>query len=259
MEKLIETISTQEVILPIVVIIVGFLLCIICKKIISKIFNLKMITVRDGKKKTIANLVTNIITVVIFLITVFILFEIYNVDTKSFTASLGVVSVVVGLAIQDMLKDLIIGITIILEGQYAIGDWIRVNSYNNTFVGQVMPSSLRTTKIKAYTGEVKIIYNRNIIDIINYSLEKANLVIDIDVVTASDIEKVQKVLDELCIELKKKYNLKNIFCAGINSIDSTSIKFRVVALSRYSDQFRLDHDIKKEILLAFAKNDIKIP
>ena len=40
-----------------------------------------------------------------------------------------------------------------------------------------MPSSLRITKLKAYTGEVKIIYNRNITEVINYSKENSNLIL----------------------------------------------------------------------------------
>lgn len=245
----------REIMLPILVILIGFLLCIISKKIIYKIFNFKLLKVKDGKKKTIINLISNICVFIISLICIMIILENYGVDTKSFVASLGVVGIVVGLAIQDILKDFIVGITIIFEGQYSIGDWVSING----FKGEVIPSSLRTTKLKAYTGEVKIIYNRNITEIINYSLEKSNLIVDVGVSYDSDIKKVKEILDELCIKLKDQYKLKQMSCLGIQELSESSINFRLVATSDYLDQFNLDREIKKEIVLIFKENEITIP
>ena len=50
-----EYILTKEVVGPIIVILVCFLLCIISKKIVYKMFNFKKLNVKDGKKKTIIN------------------------------------------------------------------------------------------------------------------------------------------------------------------------------------------------------------
>lgn len=248
-------ILTREVIGPIIVILVCFLLCILTKKLVRKMFNFKKLNVKDGKKKTIVNLINNIITVVLVLIAIIIIMEIYNIDTKSLIASFSVVGIVAGLAMQDILKDFVVGMFIIFEGQCSIGDWVCINN----FTGEVIPSSLRTTKLRAYTGEVKVIYNRNITEIINYSMENANLIVDIDVTNDSDIEKVKKVLDKLSVSLKDKYNLKNLFCSGIHEIPRGAIRFRMVALSKYSDQFRLGSNLRNDIILEFKKNDIKMP
>ena len=100
---------------------------------------------------------------------------------------------------RDLLKDFIVGISILLEGQYSIGDCISING----FKGEVLPSNLRTTKLKAYTGEIKYISNRNITEIINYSTDSTNLIIDVSVAYESDIDKVKNVLDSLCERLKE--------------------------------------------------------
>ena len=55
--------------------------------------------------------------------------DIFGVDTKSLIASLGVLGLVVGLALQDLLKDFISGMTIIFENQYCIGDIISVGDF----------------------------------------------------------------------------------------------------------------------------------
>lgn len=246
---------TKEVVGPLIVILVCFLLCIISKKIVYKMFNFKGLNVKDGKKKTIINLINNIIKFIIIAIGIFVILEIYGIDTKSLVASFGVVGLVAGLALQDILKDFIVGISIIFEGQYSIGDWVSING----FKGEIIPSNLRTTKLRAYTGEIKMISNRNITEIINYSLGNTHLVIDVDVAYESDVEQVKQVLDKLCIELKQKHKLKEISCVGIQELSNSSIKFRLVVLSNYSDQFSLEREIKKEIILTFEKNNITIP
>ena len=244
----------KEIIAPIIIVIVCTLLCILSKKILYKI--LKKVSKKvDGKQKTIFNLIDNVTKFIIIILGILIILEIYGIDTKSLVTSLGVVGLVAGLALQDLLKDFIVGISIIFEGQFSIGDWISING----FKGEVIPSNLRTTKIQAYTGETKIIYNRNITEIINYTTKNTNLIVDVSVSYETDIKKAKNVLDNLCIKLKEIHNIKDISCLGIQELSDNSINFRIVAQSSYSDQFSLDREIKKEIVLAFKRNNITIP
>ena len=248
-----EHILKREVIAPIIILLVSIFLCSVAKRIVYKIFNFSKSG--DGKKKSVANLVNNIIKIIIFLIAIMTILEIYGIDTKSLVASLGILSLVAGLALQDLLKDFIVGISILLEGQFSIGDWVSING----FKGEVIPSNLRTTKLRAYTGEIKYIANRNITEITNYSTDRTNLIIDVSVAYESDIDKVRKVLDELCVQLKQEYKLTDLTCLGIQELSNSSINFRLVALTKYSDQFDLDRIIKKEVVKVFAKNKITIP
>lgn len=244
----------KEIIGPIIVILVCTFLYLIVKSVLNK-FEQKLTKTKGRRQKTLLNLINNIAITLIGIIGILTILEIYGVDTKTLVASFGIVGLITGLALQDMLKDFISGMTIIFEGHFSIGDWVSINN----FKGQVMASSLRTTRIKSYTGEVKIIYNRNITEIINYSLENVNLVIDIEVVNTSNIEEVRNVLDDLCIELKEKYKLKKINCTGVQEILKGAIKFRIVALSNFSEQFKLESELKKEFVLALNKNEIKMP
>lgn len=249
-----EYILKKEIIAPIIILLVSIFMCSVSKKIISKIFKYSSLS-NDGKKKTIVNLINNIIVIIILFIAITTILEIYGIDTKSLVASLGVVSLVAGLAIQDLLKDFIVGVSIMLEGQFSIGDWVSING----FKGEVIPSNLRTTKLRAYTGEIKYLSNRNISEVINYSTDRTNLIIDVSVAYESDIDKVKKVLDELCSKLKQDYKLKDLTCLGIQDLADSSINFRLVAITKYSDQFDLDRILKREIVKAFAKNNITIP
>ena len=255
MDFITKYILKTEVVAPIIILLVSIFLCFISKKIIYKIFKLNSSILNEGKRKSVINLINNVVSIVIFLISIMTILEIYGIDTKSLVASLGVVSLVAGLALQELLKDFIVGISMLIEGQFSIGDWISING----FKGEVLPSNLRTTKLRAYTGEIKYISNRNIIEIINYSTDSANLIIDASVSYESDIDEVTNVLDDLCKKLKEKYKLSDISCLGIQELSSSSINFRLVISTKYSKKFELERIIKKEIVKVFAANKITIP
>lgn len=243
---------TKEVVTSLVVLLVGLFIYFITKVIIRKLFNFKKM---DSKKRTIINLIVNIIRFIILLITGFIILEVNGIDTKSLLASFGVAGLVAGLALQDLLKDFIVGMSLIFEGEFAIGDWVSING----FKGEVLPSNLRITKLRSATGEVKMISNRTITEVVNYSMYNTNLMLDIDVAYESDIKKVKDVLDKLCEKFKTEHDLKEIKCDGIQELASSSIKFRVTVTCKFLDQFTLGRFLKKEIVTEFKKHNITIP
>lgn len=248
-----EKIFTREVVASLVVLLVGFFIIFLIKIIIRKLFNFKKM--KDAKKRTIINLIVNIIRFIVLIITTLVILEINGIDTKSLLASFGVAGIVAGLALQDLLKDFIVGMSLIFEGEFAIGDWVSING----FKGEVLPSNLRITKLRSATGEVKMISNRSITEVTNYSMYNTNLMLDIDVAYESDIKKVKDVLDKLCEKFKNEHDLKDIKCDGIQELASSSIKFRVTVTCKFLDQFNLGRFLKKEIVTEFKKNNITIP
>ena len=97
---------TKEVITSLVVLLVGLFIYMLTKIIIRKVFNFKRM---DAKKRTIINLIVNIIRFIILVITLLVILEVNGIDTKSLLASFGVAGLVAGLALQDLLKDFIVG------------------------------------------------------------------------------------------------------------------------------------------------------
>lgn len=244
----------KEIIAPIIIILVAIILCILSKKILKKVLKVAHKNT-DGKTKTIVNLISNIIKIIIILIAILLILEVYGIDTKSLVASLGVVGLVVGLALQDILKDFISGIFIIFEGQYSIGDWVSING----FLGEVLPSNLKTTKIRSATGEVKIIANRNITDLVNYSLYPQVTLIDVGVSYDSDVDKVSNILQKVCEQFKAANKIKDASCLGVQKLDSSSIVYRLSVITNYQNRLDIERNLRKEILKELKKNKIEIP
>lgn len=148
MEKFLEVFLSPKVIGPIITIIVMFIFYRILKKIIKKVFNFKTKRIKHNKQITLMNFFINVARVICFVIAAVIILGIYGVETSAIITSLGAVTVVLGLAFQDLLKDFIAGISFILENSYNVGDWVTING----FKGEVVSLGMKTTRVKAYEG-----------------------------------------------------------------------------------------------------------
>jgi len=129
------------------------------------------------KRKTITKLFQNVAKYIILVIAVLTVLSIYGFNVAGMIAGLGVTATLIGLALQDTFKDIINGINIIVENYFIVGDYVDYNG----FVGEVIEFGLKSTKIKDANGGVKIIANRNIMELKNISQESPAILINIPI------------------------------------------------------------------------------
>jgi mscS family small conductance mechanosensitive ion channel protein len=154
----------------------------------------------EKRSETLHKLIKSAIRYTIYFIAFFQILSTLGINTTSIVASAGIASVAIGFGAQSLVKDIISGFFIILEGQFAVGDEVKL--YNQAaFIagGSVMSLGLRSTKIRSGNGEIYFIPNGSINQVINYSLTY-NLVevkfsIQIDETIEAIEERIQKVLD----------------------------------------------------------------
>lgn len=257
MNAFLDKILIKEIIYPIFIVLFSIVVYLILKGIINNIFRIKSKRIDKRMSKTINSLVNNLIKYFIIIVAFVMILEVYGVDTMTLIASLGAFGVVAGLAVQDTLKDLICGICIILEGQYRVGDNVTIKGFR----GDVVELGIKSTKIRAYTGEIMIIANHLIEEVINHSLEKSVVLIDIPVSYDTDIDKLEKVLSDLFFDLSKKTSgLKSdIRFLGLESYDDSSMRFRVSADTIPMENYRIERELRKAIKKELDKNKIEIP
>lgn len=253
---LIKFILSKQFYLPIIYIVFGFVLYFIISNLINKLNSIKNKHINRKKQNTIISLFKTIVKVLIMVIVAIMVLGVYGVNTTGILASLSVVGVVIGLAFQDVLKNLLAGITIIFDDHYAIGDNVKING----FQGDVISLGLQTTKIKAYTGEVFIIGNSSITEIINYSLNASKLILDIPVSYDTDLDKLENVLEKMIDKIKKIDNvLGNVEILGLDEFSSSCLKYKIALDCNAMTHFGVKRKILQLIKKEFDKNKIEIP
>lgn len=92
------------------------------------------------------------------LIGIYLVFQQFSINLLPIIGGLGVAGLAIGLAAQDILANLISGITLLLDRPFRIGDWIRVADHE----GQVKGLTLRTTRIRTRENEYVNIPNKEV-------------------------------------------------------------------------------------------------
>ena len=240
----------------------GFVLYFILKKINKNLFDRKQKGMAKNshiykKLETIEMVIKNIFKYFIIIVVILMIMARFGVNISSFVAGLGIAGAIAGLASQDLLKDIIGGVSIIMENQFAVGDTIEVGG----FEGEVISISLKSTRIKNYDGTVKILANRNVIDIINHNMAPSRAIVDIGVSYEDDLNKVEDILKDLVSELSNSLdNLKGpVELLGIQDLSDSSVKFRITALCVPMEHYGVERKIRKAVKDRLDKENIKIP
>jgi len=157
----------KDIIAPLCIVFGAALVYLIVSRIIKRIFKIKVKRVNDNKKCTFMTLILNVVRYVILIIAILLILEIYGIDTRAILASLGLVGLIIGLAFQDMIRDFIGGISIVIEGYYDVGDTITIGN----FTGKVISLGMKTTRIEDSEGNIRMVTNGTIKDVTNHSIK----------------------------------------------------------------------------------------
>lgn len=255
MEGIIKFVTNEKVYLPVIYILIGLVLYMILNKVLSKVTTKKILTGKDKRVDTIISLVKSILRYLVIIFIVLSILNVYGVDTSSIIASLGIFAAVIGLAFQDILKDLLAGITIIFDNKYAVGDIVKIND----FTGTVISLGLRTTKIKAFTGEVKSIGNSSFSEVINYSLSNTELFLKLGVAYDTDIDKLEEVLGGIKDDILKVENVKNVSFLGVDELADSAIIYMIQISCKSMTALGVKRNVLKLIKQEFDKKGISIP
>ncbi len=256
LKNILEIFLTKKVLGTIITIFSAFILVAIFNKAISKILIKGKNKFEIKKRTSIIKLFQSVFKYLVFAISILIILEFFGIDTKSLVASLGVVGVVLGLALQDTVKDFISGISLILENYLQVGDIV---TYQD-FTGEVIELGLRTTKIKNFNGEVLIVANRNIDTIINASQKTAHILLEIPTGYEEKTEKVEKVLNEVIKEaIAAKLILEDSKYLGVNNLSAHSVDYLLNIHCDQNNRYNIRRDMLKRVKLAYEKNNLKIP
>lgn len=252
--KLFDIIFSRKIVTPVITVFLAYVVYQIIKSVVKRIFKVKN-NETDNRREMIRGLIVSIAKYFLIIIASLIIMDVYGVDTKALVTSLGVVSLVAGLAVQDVLKDIVAGISIIIEEQYMIGDFVKINGYE----GWVKFLSLKTTRLESFTGEIHIIPNHLIGEVTNYSKNKSVAIVDVAVSYESDIDKVIDVLRTMCKGYKNDSLLTEPQVLGVNELADSSVNIRITCETKPMTQYSVQRELKKLVKQVLDKNKISIP
>lgn len=221
-------VSTQFLASVVVVCFTFILLVVIKKYLIKKV---AYTTKAEQHQNTFIGVIFNVLQYAVVLGCVVIVLQLHGVNVTSIVAGLGIVATLIGLALQDTMKDVISGINIYNNNFYKVGDMVMYNGE----LCEVKYFSARITKFQSmYSGNTYTVCN----SIIN-SIEKvknSNMVF-----ITFDFEDDPKIVEKCyqkAVEITKKEDyVKDVNHFGLVDISDNGIL--------YATKLIAGHDILK--------------
>lgn len=223
-------------------------------RLIRLIFNAKMR--KSNRTKTVLSLFDGFVKYACAIAIIILVLKACGVDTTALVASVGVLTLVVGLGAQPLIADIIAGIFIIFEDEYHVGEIVNINDFRGT----VAEIGIRSTKLMDAAGNIKIINNSAIGDVINLSREMSLAVVDCDFPYDVPVELVENLLKESFPQMVK--NIPAIkegpFYKGVCMFKDSNVTVKIVAKCAEEDRFQVERDLNREYRRVLTENGIDI-
>lgn len=243
---------------PVIYIGLAYILYKIITFFLIKALHTKYLKNKNKKRvNTTLSLINNCLKYIIIFLTILLILNSFGINVSSILAGLGIVAAVLTLAFQDLAKDFIAGISIVMEDQFEIGDNVMINGFR----GDVIAMGLKTTRIKDYKGAVQIISNHMITEVTNYSLNPSLAEVTISIDSDNDLDKVEKIIRKTMETIDKTYDfLKgNTELWGVEMVEQNSVTYKVAVKTKSGKDFEIQRKMRKDLQDAITKAGIKMP
>ena len=214
---------------------------------------------REQRAQTLGGLFQNVALIVIITLSALTILSTF-MPIGPLLAGVSVVGLAVSFGAQSLVKDVISGTFILLEGQFGIGDVVRIGDTN----GQVEKITLRTTMLRDFEGVVHIIPNGEITRVSNLTKTWSRAVLDIGVSYREDVDRVIEILRRLGAEFLRDAEwgelvLEEAEVLGIQSLGDSAVVIRLQVRTLPLKQWEVARELRRRVKARFDAEQIQIP
>lgn len=184
----------------------------------------------------------------------------FGVSLAPLLAGAGVVGIALGFGAQQMVKDFVAGVFIIMEDQYGVGDIVDLGEASGT----VEQLSLRVTRLRDVSGVVWYVPNGEIRRVGNTSKLWSTALLDIDVGYSTDLDQAGEILKRVAVQLWEE-NLEAMTIiaepefVGVQHFGADGVTLRLVAKTEPAEQWAVARELRRRIKFALDEAGIEIP
>lgn len=210
-----------------------------------------------NKIKTMEALSRSVLRYTIYFITAITLLSQLGIRTDSLLASAGIVGLAVSFGAQSLVKDVLTGMFIIFEDQFAVGEYIETAGLS----GYVEEIGLRVTKLRDFSGVIHTLPNGEIGKVTNHSRDNRTALVEVGVAYDEDVLQVQNVLEQAMQQVGQEMAEKladGPKVVGITDLGASGMVFRLWAKALPMEQWGVERAMRKAVSLAFQREGISL-
>ena len=209
---------------------------------------------------TLFRILKNFVSIAILIVVIMLILSELGIEIGPLIAAAGVVGLAVGFGSQTLVKDIITGLFIILEGQITIGDIVEVAGHS----GRVEAITIRTVRLRDVNGHLHVVPFSEVTTVKNITQDQDYHSFEIGVSYNEDVDHVIDTIEKVGLDLQKDKNFKSkingeIEVFGLDKFEDSSIIIKGRIPTVHKQQWVVRREFNRRIKLAFDKSGIEIP
>jgi small conductance mechanosensitive channel len=207
--------------------------------------------------KTLAGVIRTTGLAVIGLIVSMQALDAVGINLAPLLASAGVAGIALGLAAQNIVRDMLNGILILIEDQFNVGDTVRLAG----LAGTVEAMTLRKTTVRDIDGTVYVIPNSQITTVANLSVGYSVATVNVSVDFSANPDRVLELLKSIAMEIRQSDKFRDLFVAdpqilGVDAIKGSELIFPVVFKTLPTKQYAPVREFRRRVRLALEEQGL---
>ncbi len=204
---------------------------------------------RKQRAETMGSVLKHVASVVIMGTAVLTVLDRLTIPIAPLLTSVGILGVAIGFGAQELVKDFIAGMFMLLEDQYGVGDVIDAGAASGT----VEAVTLRVTRLRDADGRVWYVRNGTITRVGNESQGWSRAYLDVPVAYDSDIPAVRALLDKVADELWGEPEFRETMIVeppsvfGVEQLSDSSVVFRISAKTLPAQQAHVARELRLRV------------
>ncbi len=217
---------------------------------------MKTFHIEAKRAQTLTELLKTLFRYSIYFISLVAVLAEFHIDTTSLIAGAGVLGLALGVGAQSLIKDFITGFFIILEDQYAMGDYVVVGD----MAGKVEEVGFRVTKLRDVNGVLHIVPNGSIVKVSNHTRAPLQATVNMPVAHEANIDQALELITQACHDVKDMPEVVEApKIIGIVDYRATDVIVRVVAKTVPLEQVKVETALRYRIKQLFVEAGIPLP
>jgi len=209
---------------------------------------------RSGQRaRTLGSVLRSLCSAVVGIIATIMVLGEFGVDLAPILASAGIVGIAIGFGAQNLVKDFLSGMFMLLEDQYGVGDIVDVGQASGT----VETVGLRITTLRDVNGTLWYVRNGEILRVGNKSQGFAVAVVDVPVAHGTDVTEASEVATRVARERVKEPDiaedvLEEVQTLGIESVTAEKLTLRLTVRVQPGRQFAVQRALNAALSAALG-------
>ena len=222
------------------------------------VFILGLIKPKNHRAATLLTMVASAMKYIAAIVIICWGLSLLGADVGTTVASLGILALVIGFGAESLIADLVTGVFMLFENQYNVGDYIEVAGFR----GRVTEIGIRTTCIEDPGGNVKIVNNSAMTNLLNRSDHNSRAVSTIGIPYGTDLEALEKKFPAMMAGILERHSdimLSEPVYLGVDELANSSVNLKFVVEVDDKNIFAAARQLNRELFLEFRKAGVEVP